>query len=670
MKKLFTSLYGYIAVGIIVSVFPAMMAGEQINKPMLRMPHISKERHHKPRQMWLFNDVARECLGVDEVHAGVKRIDEIIPFTGKGVVIGMTDCGIDPRHPAFTDPATGKSRVGMYLTTTSEVESESGEFEYKAFYPMEATPAKRDVDFSCNGHGTHTSATAAGANIGNPYYGMASDATLVLTSIGDYIYEDEMEFGITSALDYARENNMPCVVSLSIGSCAGMHDGSGYMTTLLSEELDETGQIVCFAAGNDGNSQVSLHRDFSENPVPLRTALAHGNWGAVSKGGTVYLVSKKEDLRIAFTLLRIDAESSEEIWMSDYFDTTELTEDGTDVLPDLANVSAHLDLANESSINLRKVYGDNGNVGIEMAASLPWLKEESKYALGFVLDAPSGGDVYGFADLTAQFHSFGVEGYIKGKPDESISDYATCPYVISVGATNERESYTDLTGQQQSVDTESYGNCHGTAKFSSYGSIPEKLPHTTGPGVEVISALQDKSNYTKVYKYTDKQGKNWFYGTSTGTSMSTPAIAGVIALWLQAKPDLTRDDILNLLQLSGTPDYAADRSKYGVPSAYKGLKYILENMSGIGNTFAEDSDRYPTLLMMKYLSDSLLECVVPFPTTGGEYYMISADGIIRESGMFDGQSFNIDLSAYSGVMTIRVTTPQGYASQKVINQHI
>ena len=84
-------------------------------------------RDRRPGQACLFTDMVREALGVNQLHEGVETPasgGDIIPFTGRGVAIGVVDCGIDPRHPAFLRP-DGSSRVEMYTLTTSSLEAEA-----------------------------------------------------------------------------------------------------------------------------------------------------------------------------------------------------------------------------------------------------------------------------------------------------------------------------------------------------------------------------------------------------------------------------------------------------------------------------------------------------------------------------------------------------------------
>jgi subtilisin family serine protease len=49
-------------------------------------------------------------------------------------------------------------------------------------------------------------------------------------------------------------------------------------------------------------------------------------------------------------------------------------------------------------------------------------------------------------------------------------------------------------------------------------------------------------------------GRNHYYGVKEGTSMAAPHAAGIIALWLQAKPDMTYSDVRSLMQETSLRD--------------------------------------------------------------------------------------------------------------------
>jgi serine protease AprX len=124
----------------------------------------------------------------------------------------------------------------------------------------------------------------------------------------------------------------------------------------------------------------------------------------------------------------------------------------------------------------------------------------------------------------------------------TLNPYAVAPWVISVGA-------TDTTGK--------------IASFSSRGDFASTLFHPTlvAPGVNVVSlrgsGIGNVTGAEGVAAGSDAQRLSStelpFYTTASGTSFSAPQVAGVIALMLEANPDLTPAQIKNVLQSTATP---------------------------------------------------------------------------------------------------------------------
>jgi serine protease AprX len=124
----------------------------------------------------------------------------------------------------------------------------------------------------------------------------------------------------------------------------------------------------------------------------------------------------------------------------------------------------------------------------------------------------------------------------------SLNPYAVAPWVISVGATDEKGRL---------------------AKFSSRGAFGDGLfrPTLVAPGVSIVSLRG--ALVTSVYgalgveSETDLQrltlGELPFYTTASGTSFSAPQVAGAIALMLEANPQLTPAEVRDILQRTATP---------------------------------------------------------------------------------------------------------------------
>ena len=124
--------------------------------------------------------------------------------------------------------------------------------------------------------------------------------------------------------------------------------------------------------------------------------------------------------------------------------------------------------------------------------------------------------------------------------------------------------------------------------FSSVGpTLDGRIkPDVVAPGRNVISAyssyyLEDHPTATGNHvAHFNVNGRTYPWHADSGTSMSTPVVAGVIALWLQAKPDLTRNDIIGILQRTSRHpekdlDYPNNKYGYGEIDAYRGLLDIL-----------------------------------------------------------------------------------------------
>ena len=93
----------------------------------------------------------------------------------------------------------------------------------------------------------------------------------------------------------------------------------------------------------------------------------------------------------------------------------------------------------------------------------------------------------------------------------------------------------------------------------------------------------------------DKRASYW--AEMSGTSMSSPFVAGVCALWLEADPTLTVDDIKNIMKETADKDeFTAvnpERWGYGKINALAGIKKILGS-SGIAGVVTEGADMIVT----------------------------------------------------------------------------
>lgn len=101
------------------------------------------------------------------------------------------------------------------------------------------------------------------------------------------------------------------------------------------------------------------------------------------------------------------------------------------------------------------------------------------------------------------------------------------------------------------------------AWFSSRGpttQLGKTRPHILAPGVDIYSGLTLGS----ILDYVDKMPSQ--ASPLSGTSMATPHLAGIMALWKQIMPDLTVQDVINIFKVMSGRRQDNDRG-YGLVNA-------------------------------------------------------------------------------------------------------
>ena len=140
------------------------------------------------------------------------------------------------------------------------------------------------------------------------------------------------------------------------------------------------------------------------------------------------------------------------------------------------------------------------------------------------------------------------------------------------------------------------------------------------------------------------------WGAMSGTSMATPTVAGIIALWLEAKPDASYEEIKEAMAASAiTDDFTkADPIRYGNGKidAYRGLLHVL----GISTRIPELSHHQPQDITFRLSAGRLTFAGVP---DGTPIRVYTTEGILlADSALQDG---GISLPATApGVYAVQV----------------
>lgn len=563
-------------------------------------------------------DRARAAVGIDKIHAG-----ENLPqaYTGRGVVAGIVDTGMDPNHINFRHE-DGTSRIGYFASIKINPNYQGTGNPLNIREYDSTTVATFKTENAQQYHGTHTMGILAGGFRGyidmaeeedgvagltngpNPYYGAATDATIAAAT-GE-LQDAVIATGVDNIINYAYNEHKPCVLSLSLGSNDGPHDGTEVMNQFLDLATKEA--IVCISAGNEGDLPVALHKEFTDEDTLLQTFLMPMVYGADDptypnlRYGTVKIYSRdssqlqvqavvynKKRGRIAY---RMPIEGNTDGNATYYCSADSFKQETTDV------VSPLLDKAVCGYVGVGSMI-DDGSGRYEAMIDLYAYDNrkqdpDQNYLLGITVVGRKGQRVDLFSD--AQFMAFDdydQAGWTAGTTDGSISSMACGKNVIVVGAYNTKNHWGAMDGyayQLQDVFPEG-----DITNFSSYGTLVDgrHLPTVCAPGTAIVSSC----NYyyynaygepaSMVQAVHDDGERKSPYTQTMGTSMSTPLVAGAIALWLEADPTLTCAEVRDIIEQTAVKDdhvLAGDSVQWGAGKfdAYAGLKEVLRRKGGAG----------------------------------------------------------------------------------------
>ena len=492
------------------------------------------------RNARLLTDVAKGIVNADKAWDGTNYG---LPqgYTGQGVVIGLIDDGIQFNHRAFLDD-NGNTRVkAVYMPNASSANGGTkatidGVQLMGYQYTTPAQIANLTCDDTGESHGTHTSGIAAGSHVGN-YAGMAPEADLILCGCGSSLTDNAIMSSAKYIGWYAQQLGKPCVISISLGSDIGPHDGTSIISRAYSEVANTYGAVILLAAGNEADIIGHAHKTLSSSSDYMAvTNNVSGSWWGSATGACDIWNSTSDELQI-----KVIIGSSQSDWMTSGSFGNVTVSGGVDA------------------------FNNRYNLYIESSES----------AATYVIKGSAGNTINVYTDCwysTLSSSSGSVSGYTitPGTYEGSMCDDMTCPQVISVGA-------------QASRSSDGYGQ-GDVAYFSSYGTDFNGVnqPFITAPGHYVISSVNGYDSYQSSSWSMTYNGQTYNWGQMSGTSMATPCAAGVVALYLQADPTLDVDRVKDIIAETATA-YPASASSpvmargHGIINALDGIEYILQH---------------------------------------------------------------------------------------------
>lgn len=544
-------------------------------------------------------DKAIKDLRADSVHHGYGLPQG---YTGKNVLIGVTDWGFDYTHPVFYDTLLQTNRIFAAWDQFKTNGPAPNGFSYGTEYatPSSLLAAGSDTSniYSYGTHGTHVAGIAGGAGANTAYRGVAYDAQfLFVTFLVD-------EGAVLDAWQWMYQKALAADKRLVINMSWGLyHFGTLDGTSLLSQAIDafsNLGVVFVNSGGNNGAVNFHLKKSFNNDLLKSRIEFydysANPNmWGqsihAWGEAGQAFenglIITNSSNVLLAETPFYSTATTSS------YIDTFLVVNQDT-IWYNISADAAH-PLNGKPQMRLRV---KNTNTALRVQ-----LKSQA-----------NAGTVHywNVTELTNDVGNWGMDflaagaGTTAGDNQNGISEPSCADQVISVAAyaTQYATNSGSLVGG-------------ALANFSSRGPRYDGAmkPDIAAPGVAIASAVSSftDANYTSVGN-TSFNNTTYHFAKFSGTSMASPMVAGVVALMLEANPYLSASQIKEIIMTTARQDnYTGVIPAGGSPlwgagkvNAYAAVKLALQTLGTQNALVSTDWNVYPNPVQ-NYLHFTIVE---------------------------------------------------------------
>jgi subtilisin family serine protease len=440
---------------------------------------------------------------------GIPQFKSTSGLTGRNVIIGIVDSGIDASHPAF------KGRILRLWDQTL-----SGTGVPEGGYGAELLPGSFAASRDIIGHGTHVAGIAAGSD---PLYpGIAPGASYVIVKCD--LSDTHVADGVSYIFRVAADLDRPAVANLSLGGHYDAHDGSDALSVSLGEHRG-AGKVVCCAAGNEGLDNIHAHLKVAAGESSA-ARFGFSPSSSVVKGELNGWYSATDEYEIAVQSPSGATTTFQGVLTSGIpFRDYGLPEGKVRIIspgPDPGN-------------------GDH-NFVVQVTPNV--LQGDAVWRLLVRGVSVAEGVIDVWIPAGASFVASDASDDMKiGTPGASGN-------VITVGAYSTKNAWKDVQGLGQSQKLTVGTVC----AFSSPGPLRKgsQKPDLVAPGAMIAAPASGQATIDQGWMVAPR------FRINGGSSMATPFVSGIVALLLERDPSLDSGSVKSILRnAAGVPGQPA-----------------------------------------------------------------------------------------------------------------
>ncbi|MFC0444182.1 S8 family serine peptidase [Pseudidiomarina halophila] len=284
-------------------------------------------------------------------------------------------------------------------------------------------------------------------------------------------------------------------------------------------------------------------------------------------------------------------------------------------------------LHNQFTYNIRVIsnsFGNTGDVGTDFNPDDPTNVATKKLADNGVITVFSAGN--------------------SGPGESTITgNFKKAPWVITVAAGDKSGKLADFSSR--GVDRKS-----GQTEVDGEIYTWQDRPTITAPGVDIISARASLSSLGGLSAQQDSEEippeQLAYYTISSGTSMAAPHVSGVVALMLEANPDLQWQQVKQIIQDTATvmPGRDSWESGAGYINAHAAVKAAVDGVDTFGDTVKQNRSFNANVQLSE--GDSFTRTVEYFPvgTTASETFVVddNATLVLASAQIESGTAFVLE----------------------------